>query len=108
MDFRIQGKFKRVSLKAFSTVLMLPLFFCDEVPREYFSSKFTFSIGSGGYTLRLCCDLTGGFFLFRRLSFFEKMEKLMEECTLKAYDNYKNMCIPVFGLALIVLGNEKG
>ena len=32
----------------------------------------------------------------------------MEECTLKAYENYKNMCIPIFGSALIVLGSEKG
>ena len=47
----------------------------DEVLGEYFSSKFTFSIGSGGYTLRLCCDLTGAFFCSVRLSFFEKMEK---------------------------------
>ena len=32
----------------------------------------------------------------------------MEECTLEAYDNCKDMCIPVFGSALIVLGSEKG
>ena len=47
----------------------------DEVLGEYFSSKFTFSIGPGGFSLRLCCDTTRVCLCSVELSVLEKIER---------------------------------
>ena len=44
----------------------------------------------------------------QNLPFLLDREDLEEERTLRVFDNYRDMCIPVFCLALINLGNEKG